>query len=346
VKHESDGLLHLAREIVVEIGEMPGLINARFVEDLDRFQQTSRRCPAPARISGPMNVDELTAKAKVLLEALPYIQDFRGTTFVVKYGGSFMDEQDPEPRLRVARDIAFLAAVGIHVVLIHGGGKAISRAMEEAGLKANFVNGLRVTDEATIAIVKKTLDEIVNKQVCEDIAAAGGPAKGMPGDTVLVCEKLTKDEAGNTVDLGFVGEVTEVKVKLIRKEIADGFVPVISPVAEDHEGHPYNVNADVVAGRVASALRARRLVYMSDVPGLLASPPDPESLISTLKISQVDELRKKGVIDKGMRPKVGSAVRALEEGVQRVHFIDGRLPHSLLLEVFTDKGIGTEIVHG
>ena len=142
------------------------------------------------------------------------------------------------------------------------------------------------------------------------------------------------------------GEVTEVKAKLIKKEIADGFVPVISPVAEDDEGKPYNINADVAAGRVASALRARRLVYMSDVPGLLSAPPDPASLISTLKISQVDDLKKKGVIDKGMRPKVASAIRALQDGVQRVHFIDGRLPHSLLLEIFTDKGTGTEIVHG
>src|SRR5258708_5172301 len=213
-----------------------------------------------------MDVTEVTAKAKVLLEAMPYIQDFHGSTFVVKYGGSFMDDPDPATRARVAYDIAFFAAVGINVVVVHGGGKAITRAMESSGLKANFVNGLRVTDEATIALVKRTLDEIVN--------------------------------------------------------------------------------ADLVAGRVASALRARRLVYMSDVPGLLANPPEASSLISTLKISQVEDLKKKGVIEKGMRPKVASAIRALQEGVQRVHFIDGRLPHSLLLEIFTDKGIGTEIVQG
>lgn len=293
-----------------------------------------------------MSVAEVTAKAKVLLEALPYIQDFRGSTFVVKYGGSFMDDPDPAIRARVAFDIAFLAAVGIAVVVVHGGGKAITRAMEESGLKANFVNGLRVTDEATIAIVKKTLDEIVNKDVCDAIASAKAKPKGMPGDTVLVCQKLEKDENGEPLDLGFVGEVAEVKVKLIKKEIAEGFVPVISPVAEGFDGKPYNVNADLVAGRVASALRARRLVYMSDVPGLLAAPPDPASLISTLKISEIEDLKKKGIIDKGMKPKVASAVRALEEGVQRVHFIDGRLPHSLLLEIFTDKGAGTEIIHG
>ncbi len=293
-----------------------------------------------------MNVAEVTAKARVLLEALPYIQDFHGATFVVKYGGSFMDDPDPAVRLRVARDVAFLAAVGINVVVVHGGGKAITRAMGEAGLKATFVNGMRVTDEAAIAIVKATLDGVVNKDVCDAIAAANGKPRGMPGDSVLACQKLETDEDGNKVDLGFVGDVTEVKVKLIKKEIADGFVPVISPVAEGYDGKPYNVNADVVAGRVASALRARRLVYMSDVPGLLSAPPDPESLIHTLKVSHVDDLRAKGIIDKGMLPKVASAARALAEGVQRVHFIDGRLPHSLLLEIFTDQGVGTEIVQG
>src|SRR5262245_39751065 len=293
-----------------------------------------------------MNVDEVIAKARVLLEALPYIQDFRGSTFVVKYGGSFMDDPNPEARNRVATDIAFLAAVGINVVVVHGGGKAIPKAMDGSGLKANFINGLRVTDEATIAIVKKTLDEIVNKEVCDTIAAVKGRPKGLAGDSVLVCSKLEADDDGNKVDLGFVGDVTEVKVKLIKKEIADGFMPVISPVAEGYDGKPYNVNADTAAGRVASALRARRLVYMSDVPGLLSDPKNPASLISTLKVDEVDALKKKGVIDKGMRPKVQSAVRALQEGVQRVHFVDGRLPHSLLLEIFTDKGVGTEIVHG
>ncbi len=293
-----------------------------------------------------MDIAEITAKARVLLEAMPYIQDFHGSIFVVKYGGSFMDDADPAVRTRVAYDIAFFAAVGINVVVVHGGGRAITKAMETAGLSASFVNGLRVTDEATMEVVKRTLNEVVNKDVCDAIASANARPKSLPGDSVLVCQKLAVDDEGNPIDLGYVGEVTEVKVKLIKKEIADGFVPVISPVAEAFDGKPYNVNADLVAGRVASALRARRLVYMSDVPGLLANAADPASLISTLKISQVDELKKKGVIDQGMRPKVASAIRALQEGVQRVHFIDGRLPHSLLLEIFTDQGIGTEIVNG
>ena len=292
-----------------------------------------------------MDVQEIITKARVLLEALPYIQAFRGSTFVVKYGGSFMDDPDPVVRASVATDIAFLSAVGINVVVVHGGGKAISRAMNGTGLKANFINGLRVTDEATIAIVKKTLDEVVNRHVCDTLAAVNARPKGLPGDSVLVCQKLTTDDDGNTVDLGYVGDVTEVKVKLIKKEIADGFVPVISPVAEGYDGKPYNVNADTVAGRIATALRARRLVFMSDVPGLLADPKDPATLISTVKVGEVDELKARGVIDKGMRPKVQSAVRALQEGVQRVHFVDGRMPHSLLLEIFTDQGVGTEVVH-
>lgn len=291
-----------------------------------------------------MNVDAVIAKARVLLEALPYIQDFRGSTFVVKYGGSFMDDPDPAVRLRVATDLAFLAAVGINVVVVHGGGKAISRAMDASGIPPAFVHGLRVTDEATIAIVKRTLDENVNREVCATLTTVNARPKGLPGDSVLVCQRLTHDDEGRPCDLGYVGDVTEVKVKLLKKEIADGFMPVISPVAEGYDGKPYNINADTAAGRVASALRARRLVYMSDVPGLLADPKDPASLISTLRTGEVEGLRKKGVIDHGMRPKVASAVRALAEGVQRVHFVDGRMPHSLLLEIFTDHGVGTEIV--
>lgn len=292
-----------------------------------------------------MELADIIAKAKVLLEALPYIQDFRGSIFVVKYGGSFMDDPDPTVRMSVATDIAFLAAVGINVVVVHGGGKAINRAMDESGLKPSFINGLRVTDEAVIAIVKKTLDEVVNKEVCDTLTKVGANPKGLSGDSVIVCDKLNVDDDGNPCDLGYVGDVTEVKVKLIKKEIADGFMPVISPVAEGLDGKPYNVNADTVAGRVASALRARRLVYMSDVPGLLSDPKDPATLISSIKVSEVEGLKKKGIIGKGMRPKVQSAVRALQEGVQRVHFVDGRMPHSLLLEILTDQGVGTEIMH-
>lgn len=289
---------------------------------------------------------ELISKARVLLEALPYIQNFRGSTFVVKYGGSFMDDPDPEVRARVAFDIVFLAAVGIHVVVVHGGGKAISRSMAEAGLEPVFADGLRVTDEKTMSVVKRTLNKEVNADICKMIQDKKGKPLGMHGDTILACKKLERDEEGNKVNLGMVGEISEVKVKLIKKALREGVTPIISPVAEGLDGKAYNINADLAAARVASALRARRLVFMSDVPGLLEDPTNPQSLISTVKISEVDGLKKRKVIDRGMLPKMNGAIRALRDGVHRVHFIDGRMPHSLLLEIFTDKGVGTEIVHG
>jgi len=285
-------------------------------------------------------------KAEVLLEALPYIQKFRGSTFVVKYGGSFMDDPSPEGRDRVATDIAFLAAVGIQVVVVHGGGKAITRAMETAGIKSEFRGGMRVTDAATVKIVEDTLNKEINGQICDSLRARGANPLGMPGNHVNLCEKLlSADEAGNPIDLGFVGDIKFVKAKLIKKALADGFLPVVSPIALDGDDQPYNTNADVAAAAIANSLRARRLIFMSDVPGLLADSKDPSTLIATLKAGEVDELKKKGVIAGGMIPKVDSAVKALKEGVRRVHFIDGRVPHSLLLEVFTDKGVGTEIVH-
>ncbi|MEI7602945.1 MAG: acetylglutamate kinase [Opitutae bacterium] len=286
-------------------------------------------------------------KAEVLLEALPYIQKFRGSTFVVKYGGSFMDDPNPEGRDRVATDIAFLAAVGIQVVVVHGGGKAITRAMETAGIKSEFRDGMRVTDAAMVKIVEETLNKEVNGQICDSLRARGANPLGMPGNHVNLCEKLLSvDQAGNPIDLGFVGDIKFVKAKLIKKALADGFLPVVSPIALDGDDQPYNTNADVAAAAIANSLRARRLIFMSDVPGLLSDSKDPSTLITTLKVGEVDELKKKGVIAGGMIPKVDSAVKALKEGVRRVHFIDGRVPHSLLLEVFTDKGIGTEIVHG
>lgn len=289
---------------------------------------------------------DITTKAKVLLEALPYVQRFRGSIFVVKYGGSFMDDPDPEVRIRVATDIVFLAAVGIKVVVVHGGGKAISRGMEEAGLNPVFANGLRVTDQAAIRIVEKVLNTQINLDICELIQQKQGRPLGIPGNSVFNCEKLhSYDEEGNAIDLGFVGNIKFVKAKLIKKALADGYTPIISPVAVDDHDQPYNTNADVAAAAVASALRARRLVYLSDVPGLLSNPADPGSLISTLKVDDVAPLKANGTIGKGMIPKVESAVNALRNGVHRVHFVDGRQAHSILLEIFTDRGIGTEIVN-
>ena len=293
-----------------------------------------------------VNESELIAKARVLLEALPYIQRFHDSIFVVKYGGSFMDSDDPEVRERVAADIVFLNSVGIKVVVVHGGGKAISRAMERSGIVPQWRNGIRVTDEKTIRIVESTLNNEINADICAMIARRNGDALGMPGNLVNLCEKMcARDDDGNAVDLGFVGEIKSVKTKLIKKALAEGKIPVISPIALDENDRPYNTNADAAASAVASALKARRLVFMSDVPGLLANPKDPSTLISTLRVHEVPELKRTGVISAGMIPKVDSAVRALQSGVRRVHFIDGRTPHSLLLEIFTDKGVGTEIIH-
>ena len=293
-----------------------------------------------------INEAELISKAGVLLEALPYIQRFHVSVFVVKYGGSFMDSEDPAARERVASDIVFLSSVGIKVVVVHGGGKAITRAMEKAAVKPQWRNGIRVTDEHTIKIVENTLNNEINADICRLIEKRKGVPVGMPGNLVNVCEKLeARDENGNPVDLGFVGDIKSVKTKIIKKALNEGKIPVISPIALDDEDRSYNTNADAAASAVASALKARRLVFMSDVPGLLADPKDPDTLISTLRVHEVPGLKKSGVISAGMIPKVDSAVRALQSGVRRVHFIDGRTPHSLLLEIFTDKGVGTEIVH-
>lgn len=288
---------------------------------------------------------DAVTKSAVLLEALPYIQRFRGSKFVIKYGGSFMDDPDPRATYRVITDMVFLAAVGIEVIIVHGGGKAISRAMEAAGLEAVFKHGMRVTDAEAVKVVEKVLCGEVNGDICSKMQARGGLPMGLPGTKIFTCEKLlSKDPEGNPVDHGFVGSITAVNADRIDKYLKESYTPVISPVGKDANGQRYNINADVAAAAVAKAVHARRLVYMSDVPGLLKDPTDPSSLISTLNVAEVDALKASGVISSGMLPKVDSAVEAIQSGVRRVHFIDGRMPHSLLLEIFTHKGIGTEIV--
>ena len=274
------------------------------------------------------------------MEALPYVRRFRGSIFVVKYGGSFMDSPDPEVRSGVAKDLVFLNFVGIKVVVVHGGGKAITRELENRGIKAHFIDGLRVTDEQTIDAVDHVLNEKVNKEVANFVSSHDCEIQRFPGKQVLTCEKLKGKN-----DLGFVGEVTHVETMSIIKALEEGKMPILSSTASDLNGICYNVNADNVASKVAIALGARRLVYLSDVPGLLKNPTDQESLLSSLPVNEVGPLKDEGVISAGMLPKVNSAVNALQAGVNRVHFIDGRMPHSILLEIFTDQGIGTEIVY-
>lgn len=289
---------------------------------------------------------DATTKSAVLLEALPYVQRFRDAIFVVKYGGAFMDDADPMVRTRVATDIAFLSAVGIKVVVVHGGGKAITRALAEAKVETRFAHGLRVTDEESVKLVEHTLNKVVNLEICDILQAKNARPLGLPGNSILVCDKKEVEVNGTPVDVGFVGETHTVKTKIIKKALNDGYIPVISPVALDEYGQIYNTNADAAAGRVAAALRARRLVYLCDVPGLMRDVNDPDSLMSTLQVDEVAQFVESSIINKGMIPKTDSAVTALKNGVHRVHFIDGEQPHSLLLEIFTDKGVGTEIVNG
>jgi acetylglutamate kinase len=291
-----------------------------------------------------MGVQDLIAKAETLLEALPYVQKFSGATFVVKYGGSFMDSPDEKIRAGVARDVVFLEAVEINPVVVHGGGKAITRAMEKAGLAADFISGQRVTNAAAVKIVDDVLSREINPEIVKTLNALGGRAKGFSGADIFTCKKLVVENGGEKIDIGFVGEVVSVDTKPLLDCIKHGVTPVISPTARGTDGNIYNCNADIAAAQTAIALKARRLVFMSDVPGLLRDPKKPDSIIPHLKTGEVDGLKKSGVIDKGMIPKVDSAVAAIQSGVEKVSFVDGRVPHAVLLEIFTDEGVGTEIV--
>ncbi len=292
-------------------------------------------------------MQDLIAKAATLLEALPYIQKFSGKTFVVKYGGSFMDSPDPSVRNGVARDIVFLEAVEINPVVVHGGGKAITRAMEAAGLQANFIQGMRVTDEETVNVVDRVLSREINPEIVKTIESLGGKARGFSGADIFKCRKLwldDKENPGQKIGVGYVGEVIEVNTDPLRQCIRRGVTPVISPVALGEDGNIYNCNADVAAAQAAIALAAKRLVFMSDVPGLMRNPKDPNTVIAHLQTTEVPALKAAGIVDKGMIPKVDSAVAAIKSGVEKVSFVDGRVPHAVMLEIFTDEGVGTEVV--
>ena len=256
-------------------------------------------------------VEESKRKASILVEALPYVRRFRGSIFVVKYGGSFMDSPDPEVRAGVARDLVFLNFVGIKVVVVHGGGKAVTRKLAEQGIEANFIDGLRVTDKETIRIVDEVLNGEVNEEVASFVSSHDCGVRRIPGKDVLSCTKLVSEP-----DLGFVGKIESVRSEPILKALDEGLMPILSSTASDADGQCYNVNADTVAAQIAIALKARRLVYLSDVPGLLKDPEDPATLLSSLPVHQVEPLKEQKVIAKGMLPKVNSAVDALNAGRQ------------------------------
>ena len=282
-------------------------------------------------------------RADVLIEALPFLQRYRGHTFVIKYGGSAMEDEHTVDRL--LRDVVFLEATGINPVLIHGGGKAITSRMREAGIKPKFVHGLRVTDAQSMHLVEETLDGVINPRIVKTISQFGGIAKGHSGKSVFKGIKAPPViDGGESVDLGFVGTVSGMDLTAIEATIAAEAVPVISPIAMDQDGNALNVNADIAAGAIAGALKASKLIYLSDVLGIMRDPGEEDSLIPSVTRDMIQKLIKEEIIAGGMLPKVDSAVRALEQGVGKVHFIDGRIPHSVLLEIFTNSGVGTEIV--
>jgi len=283
------------------------------------------------------------ARIESLVEALPYIQKFRGQTFVIKYGGAAMEDEHIVERF--LRDVVFIEAVGINPVLVHGGGKAITARMRDAGLKATFVAGLRVTDAESIRIVEETLDGVINPHIVECIRRYGGKASGLSGKEVFTAQRLGPQKAGDgtPTDIGFVGEAVGINEKKVRAAIRREVVPVISPIGAEKDGTVLNINADIAAAAMAGALGANKLIYVSDVPGIMRDPSMPDSLIPSVSAADVSRLIGDGVIAGGMIPKVQSAVRALEKGVEKIHLIGGHTPHGLLLEIFTNSGIGSEI---
>ena len=274
-------------------------------------------------------------KAAVLTEALPYIQDFCGSTVLVKVGGSVMESE--ANLVSLLADIAFMDAVGMRVVLVHGGGKAISRALRESGHEATFVDGLRVTDEPTMEIVRRTLNNVVNADLVRRLQAFKTNARPLHGNWMFTAEKIT------TPDCGFVGEPIAVDTRAALEMLDAGIVPVVTPLGTGRDGHLYNVNADSAAAALAKALKVEKFVVVSDVPGLLRDPSDPTTLMTTLRLSDVARLKDEGVIAGGMLPKIEGCEDAIRAGVHKVQLVDGRMPHSLLLEIFTREGVGTEI---
>jgi len=284
------------------------------------------------------------SRSEGLIEALPFIQEFRGHTFVIKYGGAAMeDEQIVEKFLR---DIVFLEAVGINPVLVHGGGKAITARMRAAGLKTSFVNGLRVTDATAIRIVEETLDKEINPAIVRSLHGFGGHAIGLSGKDVFVARRLPPQtlDSGEKMDIGFVGEAAGMKTAALVEAITNEIVPVISPIGAMRDGTVLNINADVAAAALAAELKATKLIFVSDVPGIMRDPTAEDSLIPTVTVEQVESLIKQKVIAGGMIPKVLSAAAALRKGVAKTHLIGGHIQHGLLLEIFTGSGIGSEIV--
>ena len=281
-------------------------------------------------------IDTAQAKAAVLTAALPYIQDFRGSVVLIKLGGSVMEVEENLESLM--DDIAFMNAVGIKVVIVHGGGKAITKAIKMSGHTPAFVDGLRVTDEPTMEIVRKTLNNVVNPDIVARLCNRGANAKPLHGNWIFGAKRIADP------DRGYVGEVVRVTARAVVEMLDARIIPVVTPLGTGVEdGHLYNINADYAAAALAKELKVRKFVLVSDVPGVLKDPDDPQTLFSTLHLGDVDTLRADGTISGGMLPKIESCCDAIRSGVRKVHLVDGRMAHSLLLEIFTREGVGTEI---
>lgn len=275
-------------------------------------------------------------RAQVLIQALPYIQKYAGQTIVVKYGGNAMIS--PELKDAVMSDIVLMQLVGINVVLVHGGGPEITDMLNKTGKESKFANGLRVTDKETIDIVQMVLAGKVNKSLVQLLEQHGGKAMGICGldGRMLMAEKIITAE-----DLGYVGEITEVNPKVIEDTINNGYVPIIATVAGGYNGDVYNINADLAAARIAAKLGAAKIILMTDIKGLLRDKDDESTLIPVVNVSEVPSLKREGIIKGGMIPKIECCVEAVRRGVKRAHIIDGRIAHSILIELFSDEGIGT-----
>lgn len=290
-------------------------------------------------------MEEAIAKAGALIEAMAYIRQFRGRIVVVKLGGSVLDDISLQRQLLT--DIAFMSTVGMRPVIVHGGGKAITRAMNEAGLEPIWLQGRRYTDKRTLTIAEHTLVHKVNTPICETLTELGCEPMGLHSlsSCVLFAETLRlAGEDGRKLDLGFVGQIVNINGQLVRKLCADGTIPVIASVAKDQAGGKLNVNADSAAGKVAAEVVAEKLVVVSDTHGIRTDLDDPDSWVSSLNEEKIKEMIDAGIITDAMFPKVEACITALDAGVKKAHIIDGRIAHSLLLEIYTDKGIGTQIV--
>ena len=285
---------------------------------------------------------DIIKKAEILVEALPYIQALNGRTVVIKYGGNAMISE--ELKNSVMEDITLLKYIGVNPVVVHGGGPDITRTLKQLNIESEFVNGLRKTDSATMEVAQMVLVGKTNKEIVSLLSQKGGKAIGICGidDNMIECEKMTKTDDGQDIDLGYVGNITHINPHMLEVLANSGYIPVVAPIGVDKNGQSYNINADTVAGELACALKAEKLILLTDVEGVKSSRED--RIINALTVDEVHRLIRDGTITGGMIPKVMGCVRALENGVGRTHIIDGRIPHCILLEIFTNKGIGTMIM--